>query len=77
MAPIKGCGVGLLECYVFMRWISHNHGVLVTHFVPPTSSHDSSSRLRKVINGGVRNREMRYEPGLYSVLLTLVQIKPF
>lgn len=57
VAPIKGFGVGWIECYVFMRQISHKHGALVTHLVPPALSHDSSSRLRKVINAGFRNRE--------------------
>lgn len=61
VAPIKGFGVGLLACYVFMRWISQKHGALVTHLVPPALSHDSSSRLRKVSNAGFRNRERERE----------------
>lgn len=53
---LRDWGLGCLST-MFMRLISHNHGTLVTHVVSPAPSHDSSSRMRKLIKGSFRNPE--------------------
>lgn len=68
---LRDLGLGCLSA-MFMRLISHNHGTLVTPVFPPAPRHDSYSRMRRLIKGSFQDsRELKHEPGLYLLLLTL------